>query len=475
VRADGPLALLSWDANTVSDEYLVQMRAVADMHREAARLSAVQGPFSANAARLETEAHNLEHQLTTEALTKLGNLKMNVEAASAEVSSLEATFQSARSDYDQFQVASVQLSALERAAAAGRAVYETFVTRWKTTQQAAFNDAQGWLVSKAIAPITPSKPNIAVVVLGSLVLAFGAGLSNAVYREYRGTQTVRSSEDIERHFGAVNLIGMVPELSSGRHRARDVVTASTDGRDQEFSEAARSLYASLKLAMLRNVAGGSVVLVTSALPREGKSSTTGVIASVASAAGQRVVVVDCDLRVPTMHDVLAVELTPGLAGCIEQGLNPREMIRQTKPAGISVLPAGQTRHSPQRLLQSHRFADILSTLRTEFDLILLDTPPVLGLADTRTIARLADYTLLTVCWSATPWKATKLALRTLIESGASAFGLAMTRVDIERLRNLEVPEAETYRRRNRDYYRNYYAASGETFTAAPPEVQGPGA
>ena len=169
------------------------------------------------------------------------------------------------------------------------------------------------------------------------------------------------------------------------------------------------------------------------------------------------------------------KLTPGLAGCIEQGINPLDVTRQTKLAGVSVLPAGRTLHSPQRLLQSHRLVDVIATLRGEFDLILVDTPPVLGLADTRIIARLADYILVTVCWSATPWKATKLALRTLIENGASAVGLAMTRVDIERLQKLEVPEAETYRGRNRNYYRSYYQASGEAFTAALPEIPGPGA
>ena len=182
VRADGPLALLSWDANSGANEYLVQMRAVAEMRRQAIQLSSVQGPVSANAARLESEARKLEHQLTTEALTKLGNLKMNIEAASAEVASLQASFQSSRLDYDRFQAASVQLSALERAAAASQVVYETFVTRWKITQRAGFNEAQGWLVSSASAPVTPSKPNILLVVLGSLVLAVSAGLSNALYR-----------------------------------------------------------------------------------------------------------------------------------------------------------------------------------------------------------------------------------------------------------------------------------------------------
>jgi succinoglycan biosynthesis transport protein ExoP len=319
---EGPMALLNWETGPGGNEYLAQVRAISDMRKEASKLAAVQGPFSSNATRLETEARNLERQLTIEAQTRLANLKMSAEAATRDVTSLEQSLQSLRADYDKLDAKAVQLSAFERAAAASRAVYENFVTRWRATEQAGFNEAKGWLVSPASVPPLPSKPSLPLILLGSLVTAVGAGFSNARYKEYRDSRTIRTSEDIERHLPGIRLLGLLPELSKRHRHPRAVVAAAHDASDPEFSEAARSLYASLKAATEhdRPVTRGRVVLVSSALPIEAKSSTTGVIASLASAAGQRVIVVDCDMRSPTMHDALTVEPIPGLAECIEMGM-----------------------------------------------------------------------------------------------------------------------------------------------------------
>ena len=295
------------------------------------------------------------------------------------------------------------------------------------------------------------------------------------YKEFRASRTIRNSEDIDRYLPGVRSLGLLPELSKRHSRAWDVILAANDGSNPQFGEAVRGLYVSLKAATEqdRPVARGRVVLVSSALPIEGKSSTTGVIASVASAAGQRVVVVDCDLRKPTMHDALTVEPVPGLTGCIEQGMNPQDAIRQNPQTGIWIMPAGRTRQLPQRVLQSPRFASILATLREEFDLILIDTPPVLGLSDTRILARHSDHALLTVCWSRTTWRAVQLALRMLAESGASIVGIVVTRANISRLAAFEVPEAEPYRGRNRDYYRDYYQTGKEIFTTPSSRIEGP--
>ncbi|HQT79364.1 MAG: hypothetical protein B7Z80_27015, partial [Rhodospirillales bacterium 20-64-7] len=184
VTQDGPLALLDWEVGPGPDEYLTQMRAISDMRRDAAKISAVQGPFSANAARLEAEARSLEKHLKIEAQTRLVNLRMSVDAANREVAALEASLQGMRADYDWLDAASTQLSAYQNAVLGARKVYESFVTRLEATRQAGYNEAQNWLVSPASIPPSPSKPSIPLVLVGSLVAAFGAGFSNALYRDY---------------------------------------------------------------------------------------------------------------------------------------------------------------------------------------------------------------------------------------------------------------------------------------------------
>ena len=385
-------------------------------YKTVATMAASRGPYNPNTARLESEARKLEQELTIEGQTKLANLKMSLDAASRVVSDLEQLFDALRRDYDLLEQKSLGSKAFEEAATASRDVYRSFVSRWKMTEQVGFDEAQGWLISSPNLPTRPSKPNIPLVLLGSLFAAFGAGCSNVLYREYRRNRMVRSSEDIERHCPGIKCTGLLP-IAVGRHRrARDVIVAAKT--NPEFKEAGASLYVALMGAIARECSAatkGRIVLVSSALPLEGKSSTIGVIASAASAAGRRVIVVDCDLRVPTMHSAFLVEFTPGLAGCIELGLSPLEVVRQDQQSGVWVMPAGRLRTNPHSVLHSPGLASVFESLRKEFDLVLIDTPPVLGLADTRTVGRYADYALLVVSWSRTTGQAVRLALRALAE------------------------------------------------------------
>ena len=463
VRVSGPVAILNWENSAGPNEYLAQERAISEMRKDAAQMAATRGPFNPNTTRLESEARTLEQELTIAGQTKLANLKLSVDAASGEVTALEGSLRSLRNDYDSLEKRSLTLKAFEQSATASRDVFRNFVSRWKMTEQVGFNEAQGWLISPPSVPTQPSKPNIPLILLGTLVAAVGAGSTSVLYRDYRRKHAVGSSEDVARHCSGINSTGLLPTPSGRHRRARDVVMATQS--DAEFNEATTNLYVTLKAALEResHTAGGRIVVISSALPLEGKSSTAGVIALAGSAAGQRVIVVDCDLRVPTMHNVLQVELTSGLVGCIKSGMTTQEVIRKNHQTGVWVMPAGQIRKSPQSLLQSPRLAAIFAALREEFDLILIDTPPVLGLADARIVARLADRVLLAVTWYRTTGQAVKLALRTLLKSGVTApIGVVLTRVNINRLAAYQVPEAEPYHGRNRRYYRHYYLQSGQS-------------
>ena len=469
VRQDGPQSLLNWENGPGPDEYLAQTRAIGEMRREAAKLTAVQGPLSANVAKLELEAQRLERHLVVEGQARLTNLKLTVEAANREVASLEASLQAMRADYDKLNAASTQASAFENAVLAARTVYQSFSTRWQATEQAGFNEAQGWLVSPASVPLTPAKPSIPLVLVGSLVAALGAGFSNALYRDHRGKRTIRSSDDIERYLPGIRNLGLLPEVS--RHcRARDVITAAYSRTNPAFGEAAQNLWATLQAAAERDrpILGGRIIAITSALPVEGKSSTIGVLAAAARAAGQRVIAIDCDLRSSALHAAMGLELAPGLADCIERSIPLRNAVRQHAQTGAEVLPAGRPTGLPQGLLQSPRFRELLDSLRQQYDVILIDTPPVLGLSDIKLLARLADHTMLAICWSQTTWRAARVALRTLSEASASVVGVVLTRVDVHRLARFETPEAEPFRSSYRDYY-----YTGEQLVPEPARIDGP--
>ena len=200
---------------------------------------------------------------------------------------------------------------------------------------------------------------------------------------------------------------------------------------------------------------GQVVLVSSATSQEGKSATTASLAAAACAAGRRVLVVDCDLRAPTLHTAFNLDLTPGVAECVEGAVEYDSALQYHPDTGVWLLSAGNTYEAPQRLLHSAAMARLLSQLRDSFDLVLLDTPPVLAVSDVRTLAPVADHTMLIVAWSRTEWAASKLALRMLREAGAQIVGAVLSRVDVAQLARFELPEAQIYGKPYSKYRRVY--------------------
>jgi succinoglycan biosynthesis transport protein ExoP len=473
VRREGPIGLLSWDAQPGADESLAQGRAIAEMRREASKMSAAVGPFNPNVARLEGEAKGLESKLVAQAQTRLENLRMTAQASSREVASLQAAMLKMRAGYDALEANSVQLSALEQAVIAARTVYQNFQTRWQMTEQSGFNEAKGWLISPAGVPVRPSSPSIPLALIGSVIAGLGVGLSGALWKEHRGNRTLRSSEDVERLLPGTSGLGMLPEVRRNCRSARDVIAAAGTGSDPEFEEAVGNVWTSVSQAIdqrQRSACGGAIVLVSSALPQEGKSAATGVIACAAAAAGHRVVVVDCDLRISVMHSALAVGNGPGVADHVEDRVDYHQAISVNALKRVSVLRAGRPRQAPQQVLRSPRFAAMLASLRNEFDLVVIDSPPVLGLSDARLLTRLADHTILVAAWSRTPWKTVTFAMLTLVRNGGRVAGVILTRANMGRVAGFGFAEAEPFQGKNKNYYRNYYNWNGQTAKAL---IKGP--
>ena len=137
-----------------------------------------------------------------------------------------------------------------------------------------------------------------------------------------------------------------------------------------------------------------------------------------------------------------------------------------------MLPAGQTRQAPQQLLRSPRFAELLSNLRNEFDWIVIDSPPVLGLSDARLLAKMADHTVLVAAWSQTRRKVVALALQILARNGGNIAGVILTRANMRRVASFGYDEAAAYNGQYRDYYRGYYNWGSQTAKTAS-RIEGP--
>jgi capsular exopolysaccharide synthesis family protein len=198
------------------------------------------------------------------------------------------------------------------------------------------------------------------------------------------------------------------------------------------SEAFRLLRSSLKWTQRDGAA--KTLAVSSALPEEGKTTTSANLAVVYALEGKRVLLVDCDLRRPRLHKVFRVPQSPGLAQVLRAGLDPATAVRDTSFQGLSFLPSGRETDAIADFLGSDRMRGLLADVSEHFDVIIIDTPPVLGVADAVALAPLVDGVLMVVGAGTTDRHAVEQALSQLASVGARVVGAVLndSRGEVER-------------------------------------------
>jgi len=175
-----------------------------------------------------------------------------------------------------------------------------------------------------------------------------------------------------------------------------------------------------------------VVLVTSALPGEGKSTLTLSLARAAAAEGLRVMVIDADLRKPSLHELVGMQQGAGLVEVLRREVPLAEVLATDPRAPLKLLPGSKRLSQPTRLLGQDGVGALLTTLRPAFDLVLIDSAPLVAVVDAKLLARLADSVLFLVRYGRTRRDFCELALRGLRESGAVIAGAVLTQVDLRR-------------------------------------------
>jgi succinoglycan biosynthesis transport protein ExoP len=256
------------------------------------------------------------------------------------------------------------------------------------------------------------------IVIGALIgLLFGIMLALAF--EYLD-DTLKAPEDIERHLN-VPVLGVIPMLKK--------TTPQEAWLDQRsaFSEA----YRSVRTALQFSTADGSPksLLVTSATPSEGKSTTALALARNLAQMGTRVLLIDADLRNPTMHKTLGVENTRGLSNLLAGSVRPNDVIMTTSDRGLMVMTSGPLPPNPAELLAGSKMLSLLTVAGVKFDRIIIDGPPVLGLADAPILANVARATLLVVEAGETRVSVARNAIKRLQAAKAFVVGGILTKFE----------------------------------------------
>lgn len=340
----------------------------------------------------------------------------------------------------------VQYRLLEREADTNRTVYEGLLQRYKELNAAAGISASNIaIIDPAIAPIRPSSPNL----LRNLLVALAVGIGLAAAFTYLRTQlddSVKVPEDVEGKL-QMPLLGVIPLAGD-----IDLAVAMEDPKSP-ISEG----YNSLRSALLYSTAAGlpKTMLITSSQPSEGKSTTSLAIASGIARLGRSVVLLDVDLRRPALHRAIASlggENSQGITTLLTAQGSIDDVLRDTDVEHLKVITSGPIPPSPTELLSSNRMHQLLDELTARFDLVILDSPPVLGLADAPLMAALVDGVIIVIQSDRSRRGSLKASLRRLRSMGTNILGGVLTKFD----------PSDTGNR-----YSEYYGYSYYQYSSAP--------
>ena len=405
------------------------------------------------AQSLLRQAEDAQRAVAAETARVVAATESDRRAAGERVAALEQNMRNAQQESDRSARAQVPLNAQMRDADALRAQLQAVLERiQQTQQQAAIETSEAREISQALPPQHPSAPKTAQLMLAALASGLGLGLL-LVYALERADTTLHSGDTL-RDISGLPCFALLPEVRKralGHLRIEDYVVRRPL---TVFAEQIRALRAGLWLGPNRP----RVVAVTSARPSEGKTVLTLSLARSACLAGERVMVVECDLRQPSFSRRLHTEGAHtkgdgGLTELLRGEAALEDTIRHDSLNGMDYILAGKPGGDILGLFMSAAMAELLARLRQDYDLVLLDAPPVQAMTEARAIAAMADCTVLAVRWRSTPCAVLRHALDLLEEAHAIVVGTVLTRVDPRVHVRSGYADAEVYHRRYKPYYR----------------------
>lgn len=400
----------------------------AEIVQRAATLGQRLGPRHPDRLAAEAELRDLQRQIAGETSRIVTSLRREVDAARDRLQDAQASLTTSTTAARSGAQAEVILAQLTRDAEAKRQVYQAFLTRTEQTRLASAQFPAARVISPAAVPFRPNGPPASVVAAFSgFIGLFLAGGLLVLRRMTHGT--VNSVQDLVNITGIQNA-GSLPALGSGRRRRMPGLVM-----EQGQSGIAETLRA-LRLTM-QSVAGGgpaNTVLVTSPGIGDGKSTVAASMARLSAADGLRVLLLETDMRRPQMSTIFGA---PWPGRSIEAVLNGEtrfeDAVQVDERSGLHTLLSDRSSPNPQALIESRQFAELVSRARREYHLVIMDSPPVMRVADAVVLSQHADSVLFAVGWERAPRTMVLEAIRRLPRSMRARMATVLTRVRPGRL------------------------------------------
>lgn len=392
------------------------------------------GPSHPALRDIDQQLTEARRQISTETARVREGLAADAAVARRKSSSIVSSIGAQEGQLLQGNAASVRLGQLEREATSAKSLYEALLERYRqAVARQGTERGNAYVISRAVLPLRPDSPKLPIYAAGGLICAFlAASLVTAGLELLESGFSTR--RQVERAL-ALPVLASIPDLTKlpkNAIKSPSPMTSSAHLIDRPgdiFSESFRAIRTGLRIGRenqtIRSLA------ICSALPNEGKTTTAFSLARSAALSGKKVLLVDCDLRRQASSRQVEGKIEYGLLEMLRGQATMEQAITKDSASGAFLLPQRATGEQDYDMIASSEMKTLIDRLKTQFDLVILDTAPILAIADSRAIASMADATLMAVRWRKTPTQAVQMALDQLKLAEANVAGIVLTLVDVK--------------------------------------------
>jgi exopolysaccharide transport family protein len=432
----------------LSNSYIQQQKAeLSQLQSQYTQLSEKLGDKHPDIIKVRSAIQLAQMRLDGEVAKVVQSVRNEYQAALAKENSLIAALSSQKGEAQTMNRKAIDYGVLERDVESSKQIYESLLQRAKETGVSTeLKTSNIRVVDAAEQPMYPVSPrralNLTLALFGGGLLAFGL----AFFFEYVDSR-IKSPDEIKAHLGLPSL-GMVPALDPKTWKGREPLI--NGGVPPNFAEAFRAMRTNVLFSSAEE--GSRSLVITSTGPGEGKTMVAANLAIGFAQTGQRVILIDADMRRPRVHTMFKQKQEPGLSNLMVGHATPSSSIRKTGVPGLWLLTAGHLPPNPAELIGSQRFKEFIRLLGEHFDSVIIDSPPIMAVTDAAIAASAATGIVFVVGAEMTSRHAARAAIEQLQNGRPHFLGAVLNRVELER---------------NAYYYSSYYRREyGQYYQAA---------
>ena len=416
-----------------------------NLYNRSSELSKKYGKNHPKMVAIRSELKELTMRKAQEVKRVVGSLRNEYRLAVAKEESLRKALNMQKTESLALNKKAIQFGVLKRQAESSRNMYELLVKRFKETSLTEeMKTGNIRIIDKAEVPRYPIKPKKKMNLLLAMVVGLTLGIGFAFFLEYLDN-TIKLSEEVKSQL-RIPYLGLVPAYTTNGDFdgiAPDLVTVHSP--KSTASESFRGIRTSILFTSADH--SPQVVLISSAGPEEGKTACVSNLAVAMAQSGSRVVLLDCDMRRPRVHQIFEIPRDSGISSFLVGTDELKEVVRRTPIKDLDVIASGPIPPNPSEILGSKKMKALIEALRKDYDRILIDTPPITAVTDTSVLAPLSDGVILIVRAGVTPKPLIQTGLGQLQSVNARLLGAVLNGVQTGR---------DSYY-----YYQYYYYYYGE--------------